>query len=61
GFVRGNLDEKDVHILVCKDEVMVAFLAHRDTAAGVRRGNLSGDDQREDSEARAELEDTTQT
>ncbi len=59
GLVRGNLDEENVHILVRKDEVMVTFLAHRDTAGGVRRGRLSGERKREDSDGRAELQDTT--
>ena len=43
GFVRRNLDEVYVHVLISKNEVMMLFLAHGDAAARVRRGSLRGE------------------
>jgi hypothetical protein len=60
GLMWGNLDEEDVHILVRKNEVMVAFLAHGDAAGGVRRGSLGGEGQCGYSDGRDESQYTTE-
>ena len=56
GLVRGNLDEKYIHVLVREDEVMVTFLAHGDAAGGVGCGSLSGEGECGNSDDRAESE-----
>src|SRR5271170_2600409 len=61
GLVRGNLDEKNVHVLIRKHEVMVALVAYGDAAGGVWRRSLSGESQCRNSGNHAEVQNRTET